>query len=280
MSQIIAAAIGNAVNAALVVTPTDGRDLKYFKAINKIAQQEFQKAGFSSTNWDNTNWKPEDAHAKYWVAPLITIQGMNHYAKFQMLFEDGDRGYILKGFSLDITSFDDQHKSVSLFSKEYMKDVDNYKALISSMIAELRVAVKKLKIEAIFDASAMDDFYDFISALRRIAARRGSKDWIPGLKASFSFGPTAMGDWVCNKDFENKRSDAIAIFKEYQLNKKVDVPLEYTAESAIINPKTIAATLMETFPALRQDNDTVVVSIVDAKYTGSTLKVTVRFAKK
>ncbi|MCW6598760.1 hypothetical protein [Yersinia ruckeri] len=280
MSQVITAAIGSVLNAALVVTPTDGRDLKYFKAINKIAQQEFLKAGYNTSDWSNAKWNAEDSHPKFWVAPLITIHGMNHFAKFDMMFEDGDRGYILKGFSLNITSYDDQHKASAVYSKEYMKDVDNYKALISAMISEFRSVLKKLKLEAIFDGNAMDVYSDFLSALGRMAGRRTSKSWIPGIRLSFSYGVYSMDDWTCNRDFENRRSEAIALFAELQSNKKVDIPLEFTPETAIINPKTIAATLLETFPSIKQENDSVVASIVDAKYTGSTLKVTVRLTKK
>ncbi|EHM1384275.1 hypothetical protein KFS98_003762 [Salmonella enterica] len=280
MSQVIASAIGNALSAALVVTPTDGRDLKYFKAINKIAQIEFRKAGFEPSSWDSSEWKPESTHDKYWVAPLISVSGMSHVAMFEMLFSDGDRGYILEGFNIKITHYDDNFKPEVVASLEFKKDVDNYKALISSMISEFRLLLAKKKLTSLFDGNSLEAYRDFSNAVNRVTARRGNRDWIPGLKSSFAFGMGMMTDWTCSKDFDHRRSEVALLFNDFLKSKKVEMDLEFTPDSPIINAKTIADTLVETFPNLRQDNDTVTISIVNAKFTGSTLKVTVRFTKK
>lgn len=283
MSTRIKSAITSALTAALAVTPTDGRDVKYFQALNKVANAEFVKAGFNPSVFDGAKWKPAEFHNKYWVASLINLKGLAHFAYFNMLFEDGSVGYVLKGFSIKINSVDDNFKPTELLNTEVIKDFDTSTALIAGMVAELRKQLKKLGLEAAFEIQAVEDYADFSNVLGRLSASRGgSIDWIPSLTLSSisSLSVRVNSGWQCTSDFSVRRSDVIKMFTDFSKAGKLEIPLEYSCSDKILNPKTLADTLLEIFPSLTQNNDLVVLSLKDAKFSGSSLKVTFIFKKK
>lgn len=103
MSQLIKAAI----KAALVVTPTDGRDRKYIYSL----AEKIGKAAMDDPNLGRSAayrfglqaiWSPSTADPKYWVARALYFAGRSVSMVASLLFEDGVRGYILKGYRFEM----------------------------------------------------------------------------------------------------------------------------------------------------------------------------------
>ncbi|TPG60031.1 hypothetical protein [Ewingella americana] len=103
MSEIIKAAI----KAALVITQTSGRDTQYVYGLNlKILR------AVKTTNLQlNTRifvgddiWTKFNFDRKYWVsrAVLCYSTGSGYATLISLLFEDGVRGYVCKGYRIEI----------------------------------------------------------------------------------------------------------------------------------------------------------------------------------
>ncbi|MCW6598761.1 hypothetical protein [Yersinia ruckeri] len=107
MSQVIKAAI----KAALVVTPTlnkysRGRDVGYLMQLSHkismeaISHPELRGSGVQ-VFYGKGIWAPKSSDPKYWVARSMYIPGKTVSLVVSMLFEDGVRGYILKGYRFE-----------------------------------------------------------------------------------------------------------------------------------------------------------------------------------
>lgn len=107
MSQAIKAAI----KAALVVTPTldkysKGRDVNYLMhlsykiSMEAITHPELRGSGVN-VFYGKGIWAPKSADPKYWVARSMYIPGKTVSLVVSLLFEDGVRGYILKGYRFE-----------------------------------------------------------------------------------------------------------------------------------------------------------------------------------
>ncbi|EHM1384274.1 hypothetical protein KFS98_003761 [Salmonella enterica] len=107
MSQVIKAAI----KAALVVTPTldkysKGRDTNYLMQLShKISMEAITHPELRGSGvivfYGKGIWAPKSADPKYWVARSMYIPGKTVSLVVSLLFEDGVRGYILKGYRFE-----------------------------------------------------------------------------------------------------------------------------------------------------------------------------------
>lgn len=117
----ISAAIEQHINAALVVTETDTRDVRYFEAFRNRVKTGIESAlnlyypnfnVISLTFAGNVGWFPSSKSKTYWVMSLgkgdVTLgsKADPHLSqnfklgRIEIYFSEGKRGYICEGFNL------------------------------------------------------------------------------------------------------------------------------------------------------------------------------------